>query len=676
MGIKNMTLKTTLKTTLRTKLIFSFAIIIVLLLLVSMVGYRASRQASIGFTQFHEMARDADLSERLQSNMLMMRMNVKDFIIRGSDENIEQYDHYLKIMNGFLEEAKKEIHDPERAKKVAFIDKEVREYQRSFAKVVEFKKQRNHMVHEILDLDGPRMEKDLTAIMTSAEKDQDLKATFHAGLALRNLILGRLYVAKFLETNTPESAERVAAEFAAFESELSALDACLDNFERRLFLEGLNRTEKKYLQTFKDVAALINTRNEVITGTLDRIGPEIAKKVEEIRLSIKTVQDDIGPRLQAANKDSMRRIGLATVAALLAGGLLVFFLVRNVANLLGGDPSEIANVAHNIAKGNLIIDFNGSKKGQKIIGVYKDMETMTNNLKRMFADINNGVETLTSSATELSAISEQMTAGVQTVAEKSNTVSAAAEEMSTNMTNVAAAMEQSATNTNMVATASEEMSSTIDEIAQNAEKARCISEEAAGKASNTTTNMSQLGKAADSIGKVVETITDISEQVNLLALNATIEAARAGEAGKGFAVVANEIKELAKQTADASQDIKGKIDGIQGTTTTTMTQISEITKVITDVNEVVNTIATAVEEQSAATKEIAGNVAQASTGIQEVSDNVGQSSSVSEEISRDIAAVSQSMEEMSTSSSQVNLSAQDLSKLSENLKRLMEQFTI
>ena len=304
------------------------------------------------------------------------------------------------------------------------------------------------------------------------------------------------------------------------------------------------------------------------------------------------------------------------------------------------------------------------------------VNTFMEKLQGIIRDITGGVDTLSSSSTELSAISEQMTQGITTVSDKSNTVSAAAEEMSANMNNVAAAMEQSATNTNMVATAAEQMSATIGEIAQNAEKARGISDEAAHKASNASTNMDQLGAAANAIGKVIETITDISEQVNLLALNATIEAARAGEAGKGFAVVANEIKELAKQTAEATGDIKEKIEGIQGTTSTTVGQISEITQVITDVNEVVATIATAVEEQSSATRDIATNVAQASRGIQEVNENVNQSSSVSGEISRDIADVSVSMNEMSTSSSQVNLSAQELSKLSETLKQMVDQFKV
>lgn len=297
-------------------------------------------------------------------------------------------------------------------------------------------------------------------------------------------------------------------------------------------------------------------------------------------------------------------------------------------------------------------------------------------LQSLIKDISVGVQILATSSIELSSISTHMNQGIKTVSEKSEAVATASEEMTSNIHSVAAAMEESAANTNMLATASEEMSSTINEIARNAEKARDISDQASKKASSASENIDRLGVAAKSIGKVIETITDISEQVNLLALNATIEAARAGEAGKGFAVVANEIKELARQTADATQHIREKVEGIQGTTTITVAEIIEITGVIAEVNEVVTTIAAAVEEQSAATTEIAGNVAQVSTGIQEVNVNVNQSSSAVSEISKDIADVNGSMTEMSAISSQVDISASELSKLSEQLKAMVDQFKV
>jgi methyl-accepting chemotaxis protein len=376
--------------------------------------------------------------------------------------------------------------------------------------------------------------------------------------------------------------------------------------------------------------------------------------------------------LAASHSIRNANILVSLIAGLLTAAV-VFFAARTIVRPINAAVAGLKDIAQ--GEGDLTMRLEASSRDE-VGELARWFNVFIEKLQGIIRDIAGGVDTLSSSSTELSAISEQMTQGIQTVSDKSNTVSAAAEEMSANMNNVAAAMEQSATNTNMVATASEEMSSTIDEIAKNAEKARGISDEAAHKASSASTNMDQLGEAANSIGKVIETITDISEQVNLLALNATIEAARAGEAGKGFAVVANEIKELAKQTAAATQDIKDKIGAIQGTTSMTVGQISEITQVITEVNDVVSNIATAVEQQSAATKEIATNVAQASQGIQEVNENVNQSSSVSGEISEDIAGVSVSMNEMSTSSSQVNLSAQELSRLSENLKSLVDQFKI
>lgn len=297
-------------------------------------------------------------------------------------------------------------------------------------------------------------------------------------------------------------------------------------------------------------------------------------------------------------------------------------------------------------------------------------------LQTMIKDIAGGVETLSSSSTELSAISQQMADGSKQVSDKSNGVASASEEMSTNMNSVSAAMEQSSTNTSMVASAAEQMTSTINEIAQNAEKARSISDQAVAKVGESTDQMNALGQAANAIGKVVETITDISEQVNLLALNATIEAARAGEAGKGFAVVANEIKELAKQTSDATMDIKDKISNIQHSSGGTLESINQISQVITQVNDIVATIASSVEEQSSATKEIAQNISQASTGIQEVNENVNQSSTVARDITQSINEVNQSASEMSSSSEQVKLSASELSALAEQLNQMVDRFKV
>ena len=306
----------------------------------------------------------------------------------------------------------------------------------------------------------------------------------------------------------------------------------------------------------------------------------------------------------------------------------------------------------------------------------QSLNEMAKNLRKMITDVREGVESVDDSSNQLAAISNQMQAGSENTATRSGQVAAAAEEMSTNQNTVAAAMEQASVNVNMVATATEEMNATIGEIARNSNNAKEITTQAVSKSESASQRVDELGRAANEINKVTEVITEISEQTNLLALNATIEAARAGEAGKGFAVVANEIKDLAKQTAQATLDIKTKIQGIQEATGITVTEINDIQSVISNIDQIVSTIAAAIEEQTATTREIAENVSQASTGITEVNENVAQSSTVAGEIANDIAEVSNSANEMNQASSRVNESAKDLSGIALNLKNMIAKFIV
>lgn len=277
---------------------------------------------------------------------------------------------------------------------------------------------------------------------------------------------------------------------------------------------------------------------------------------------------------------------------------------------------------------------------------------------------------------ELSGISGDMTNVAQNTSDQANNVASASEEMSSSLNSVAAAMEESSQNVNLVASAAEEMTSTINEIAGNAERTRVTSEEASVKATEAGEMMKDLSEAAKSIGQITETITDISNQTNLLALNATIEAARAGEAGKGFAVVASEIKDLAKQTADATQNIKTQIENVQNVSTSTITSINEVTEVINTAKDMIATIAAAVTQQSSATHEISSNIEQLSLGIQEVNENVSQSSVVAAQISEDIANVNSASTEMTSNSKTVKDSAAQLKEMAEKLKSIVDTFII
>jgi methyl-accepting chemotaxis protein len=303
-------------------------------------------------------------------------------------------------------------------------------------------------------------------------------------------------------------------------------------------------------------------------------------------------------------------------------------------------------------------------------------QAMTETLRKLVREISQGLQTVASSATQLTAASAGTASSVKSMAEKSATVAAAAEESCATTTAVSNSMERASANLTSVAGATEEMSSTVAEIASNSEKARAISDKAISQAQTISTIMAELGRAAQEIGKVTETITDISAQTNLLALNATIEAARAGTAGKGFAVVANEIKELAKQTSEATEDIKAKIAGVQNSTAGAVQTIETITGVIHEIGNTVAGTAAAIEEQATVTKNVAGDIAQATAIVREVNDQVAQTASVSRSIAGDIATVNDATAGIREGGEQVQTSASELSRLSEQLKSLVAQFSV
>jgi methyl-accepting chemotaxis protein len=318
---------------------------------------------------------------------------------------------------------------------------------------------------------------------------------------------------------------------------------------------------------------------------------------------------------------------------------------RQQAEELRVKVENILDVVNAASRGDLTRDM--TVQGADAVGqMAEGLAKFFANLRVNIANIAQTAQVLASSSQELTAVSQQMAANAEETATQANVASAAAEQVSKNVTTVS--------------TAAEEMGASIKEIAKSANEAAKVATSAVKVADKTNATVAKLGESSAEIGNVIKVITSIAQQTNLLALNATIEAARAGEAGKGFAVVANEVKELAKQTAKATEDISRKIEAIQGDTKGSVEAIAQIGKIINQINDIQNTIASAVEEQTATTGEISRNVTEAAKG--------------SNEIAQNITGVAQAARGTTEGASNTKSSADELSKIALDLQKLVSQF--
>jgi len=642
--------------TMGTKLTLGFGALATMIMLVSTLSLSSQNVSTQKVNKFSDIVSDAQLLEALQRDVLMVRMNVKDFLITNSDHDLTRYSDYIAAATDKLETSKAAIHDPTRLKLIGEIGETLEAYQATFVNVVEIIDERNGIVASQLNPTTVRTMVLIEEIMKTAQADGELITALEVAEVADELGQARVASFKFLKSGDHKFQQTADEHIRKADELLKVLQNDIKNPERLAWLAETRQGFKFYTDHLHTTVGLVDQRNDLVENSLDKLGPKIAQMGEQLLASIVQTEAQLKDENDAAVKATVTQAVVSSIAALLVAILTAVFLIRSITATI----RKVLTVLQAVAGGDLTNEPLNITSTDELGALARATDQMSLALTNLITEVAGSAREVAAAATEIAASSEEMSQGMNDQNQQMFQISSAIEEMSASVVEVARKSGEAANN----ASESGRVAQTGGEVVeQTIEGMRAISDAVSAGAAS----VAELGKRGEQIGKIIDVINDIADQTNLLALNAAIEAARAGEHGRGFAVVADEVRKLADRTTKATQEIAESIKAIQTETgeavqrmNTGTDQVAAGVESATEAGESLKTIVTSAQE-------VAGM-------IQSIAAAAEQQSAASEEVSRNVESVSAVSRQANEGANQAASAALQLSTKAEQLQRLVDTF--
>ncbi|MGX7742158.1 methyl-accepting chemotaxis protein [Rhodopseudomonas parapalustris] len=561
-----------------------------------------------------------DSNERLQIALLEQRRAEKNFMLRKDEQYLGLFQQSGRVAAETLADMIRQTESSgqsELTRSLVSVQTGFDNYQRQFGRLAEASIKLG--LKEELGLEG--------GLRTSVHAIEKAIGQFDAPALMVKMLMMRRHEKDFMLRRNPKYGDEMKKRAAEFAEVLAA--SALPDTAKAEVTQKLNAYQRDFSAWMEGALASGRAEKDMVT-TYRSLQPAL----DELFSTVRQQAEHAKAMAATARQTTEHRMQIAIIAIILAVMVLGIWIARSITKPLGGLNVGIRR----LGDGELDLVLPGLQRSDEIGDMARAVESC-----KLKAQERAAAEAAAQAAQERLA-AEQRKRDMIVLADKFEgavgeivqTVSSASTELEASATTltstadhaqqfttlVAAASEEASANVQSVASASEEMASSVNEISRQVQEAARIAAEAVAQAQTTNERVGYLSEAAARIGDVVELINAIAAQTNLLALNATIEAARAGDAGRGFAVVAAEVKQLAEQTAKATEQISQQVGGIQNATDQSVGAIRQIGDTIGRMSEIAATIASAVEEQGAATQEISRNVHHAAEGTQQVAVNI------------------------------------------------------
>tara|TARA_R110000868_G_scaffold165328_1_gene398280 strand:+ start:459 stop:2507 length:2049 start_codon:yes stop_codon:yes gene_type:complete len=617
----------------RTKILLGFTVVLIVLGAVLVFAFLSFVTISKDIDEYALHVEEASLIGQIEARFLRFSAHAREFANTAHEEDANRVYEIAAALAPLMEQAKQHFTNPDHQARIERMTDDLALYMHDFERSKELSDEYHGLILERLEPDGVKVLEDLNTLVRHAEMNSDFTMLKQVVSAREHALLAQLYANILIGRQDSSFGDKAAFEFSELEKILKSIEQNVQSSEDRLVIADAMKMFSDHRDVFGKIRKDELEIEDTVNGEMRTAAQEIISDAEKLMVEITAVEKTIFDRMMGAVGTAEKDILIAS----LAGGMMGIVIAWLLGNRLSHPIVAITGVMRRLADRDLEVVIPSQARRDEIgqmagaVQVFKENAIHNNQLEaeaieqekrakaaqRAFMNqtadsfntsVGQILESVASAAVELQATADSM----------SNLASAASSQTAA----VAAATEEASGNVQTVASATEELNASIEEINRQVILSSEVAHKAVEQAQDTFASMQELVNASDSIEAVLRLISDIAEQTNMLALNATIEASRAGEAGKGFAVVAGEVKNLAVQSTKATEEIARQVANIQSRTGDAVSRIELIGKTISEMDGIVSTISSAVEEQTAATREIAFNIEQAATGTTIVSSSI------------------------------------------------------